>query len=324
MTTEAHSSIHAELTSQGPTLALPAIGSWPASAHQLDEVQLEAIKAAELAERPLLIRGEPGLGKSQIARAIATVMRWRLVTTVVNARTEIDDLLFSFDYIERLSEGNRGEPVSDLSRYIRKGPIWRALSANKKDHSKRDKPGNSGEKGYYQPTDGCVLLIDEIDKAHPDIPNALLEVLNAGSFDVPTTDQTIGDGTSGKRFIVITSNRERSLPAAFLRRCATLHLDLGKAPVERLLSISDAHRSSGLLPELNDEICEKAADVIEQARREAGVDEYKPGTSEYLDLLRAVSKELQAGSITPEKVDQRLDILKRYLVKKSHRSDSLI
>lgn len=317
-------SIHTRLENKGPTLPLPAIGSWPASAHQLDTNQLHAIKAAELAERPLLIRGEPGLGKSQIARAVAAAMQWRLVTTVVNARTEIDDLLYSFDYIERLSEGNRGMEVGTLSRYIRKGPVWRALSNDKTDYSDRDSPKNENDAGYYTPANGCVLLIDEIDKAHPDIPNALLEVLNAGSFDVPATDQIVGDGSTGNRFIVITSNRERTLPAAFLRRCATLHLELGSEPEKRLQAISTAHRDSGLLPEIDDAICEEAARLIVNYRDELSGDEYRPGTSEYLDLLRAISKDLQHGELKTDQVSERLESMSHYLVKKSHRIDSLI
>lgn len=316
--------IHKILSVQGAALPLPSIGSWAAAAHRFDEDQLAAIKAAELAERPLLVRGEPGLGKSQIARAIATAMGWRLVTTVVNARTEIDDLLYSFDYIERLSEGNRGLEVDTPSKYIRPGPVWRALSENPDDVSHRDAPNISTDRGYYTPKDGCVLLIDEIDKAHPDIPNALLEVLNAGRFEVPVIDKVIGSAARGNLFIVITSNHERTLPAAFLRRCATLHLDLGGSPAERLQEIARSHQASGLLEGLGDDTFEKAANLIIDYRQKLGKNDYRPGTSEYLDLLRAISRDRQAGELSADDIEQRLNVLARYLVKKSHRSDQLI
>ena len=318
--TQATETIAEKIAAGSSVIPLPSIGSWSASAHRFDDIQLGAIRAAELAGRPLLVRGEPGLGKSQIARAIAATQQWHLVTTVVNARTEIEDLLYSVDHVSRLSAANRAQQVEDIEDYIRKGPIWRALSLT--EYSDNDRPGDRADKGWYKPTEGCVLLIDEIDKAQSDVPNALLEVLNAGKFDVPLLDKVIG-ASNPNIFIVVSANDDRSLPAAFLRRCATLHLTLGSNPVDDLVSTAKAHMQVDLLGPVTEEICRQTAQQLVEYRRDLSTHEYKPGTSEYLDLLRAIGRSMQRDdSLTEEQISILIADMSKYLIKKLHYPDA--
>lgn len=308
---------------------LPAIGSWRSSAHRFSAQQVQAIEAAQLSGRPLLVRGEPGLGKSQIARAVAAVWEWRLVTAVINARTEVDDLLYRIDHVSRLSDANRivvqhdatqsADAKQDLSlhRYLQKGPVWQALQAHEgQSFEDRPKPGP----GHYDCEDACVLLIDEIDKAHPDIPNALLEVLNAGAFQVPATGEVVS-GDPEKLFVVITANEERSLPAAFLRRCAVLHLQLSDDPTQQLQEFAEAHKEAGLFTYVDASIFASAATVLHDHRKKSNPGEYRPGTSEYLDLLRVIDKKLANGTMNEADVDAVLDQMSEYLINKNFRED---
>ena len=303
-------------------IALPSIGTWRASAHRFEPTHVAAIEAATLSGRPLLVRGEPGLGKSQIARAIAAIHEWRLVTIVVNARTEVDDLLYSIDHVARLSDANvkQSEESLALQNYLRKGPIWRAMELGEKDFNAR--PNNAEDKGYYEPQEGCVLLVDEIDKAHSDIPNALLEVLDQGSFQVSETGELV-KGERDRVFVVITANEERALPAAFLRRCAVLTLGLGDNPVQRLMEISAAHKEYGLLNKVDDEMQQSAAELVRHYREGVPSSEYKPGSSEYLDLLRVIDRQLEQGDISSNQVANKLEEMSTFLIKKQLRTDTI-
>ena len=314
----------------GLTVGLPEIDSWRESAHRFDDDQVLALEASRLSGRPLLVRGEPGLGKSQIARAFATFNKWRLITTVVNARTEIEDLLYSIDHVSRLSDANQvvlreglarvstaSDEIEDLSEplaiqgYIHRGPVWNALEPIV--DSKDNRPGD--------PREGTVLLVDEIDKAHPDVPNALLEVLNSMSFTVPQTGETI-TGRRDKLFVVITANDERPLPSAFLRRCAVLTLSLGSEPEKRLVNIARAHRDAGLLSAIDDEgIFEKAAEITVTYRNGITAPHYRPGTSEFLDLLRVVNAKLASETMSEADIDTIMSKMSTFLIQKDFYSD---
>ena len=313
-------------SSQKDSILLPGIGSWSRSAHQFSEHERGAIKAAEITGRPLLIRGEPGLGKSQIARAIAAQNHWPLITHVVNARTEIDDLLYRVDHVRRLSDAHlmaasQQTMEKGLGGYIDHGPVWRALylSAGKEiEYTDDCYPSIKDEnfKGYYEPAQpGCVLLIDEIDKAPPDVPNALLEVLSEMQFVVPQTGETIAGDKQNLR-VIITANDERDLSAAFIRRCAALELSLGSDPQTRLCSIGRAHVASELIPPISDNTIEYAAGLVVKERNRLHQGNYRPGTSEFLDLLKVAGDFLQNGN-DQDQLNSVLDQMGNYLIRKS-------
>ncbi len=306
-------------------LKLPRIDSWQPSAHSFDQDQRDAIEAALLAGRPLLVRGEPGLGKSQIARALAAAWQWRLVTAVIHSRTEVEDLLYQIDHVGRLSDANRRDAKNQLAGvddYVQCGPVWKALQENRLPQSERNpeatKPGFPQGDGAYQVASdaGCVLLIDEIDKAHNDVPNALLEVLNSGEFIVPQTGETVR--ARHGVIIVITANDERSMPAAFMRRCAVLELTLGKNPKERLMNIAKAHVDQNLLDTIELAQIEKVAQYVVDYRGKVPDTNYRPGTSEMLDMLRVLN---EYEPLTGEKLQKRLDTLGKFLVRKGFSSD---
>ncbi|MCP4218604.1 MAG: AAA domain-containing protein, partial [bacterium] len=211
---------------------LPRCGSWPESVHQFDEHSLWAIKAALAAERPLLVRGEPGCGKSQLARAAAQLLGRAFVAEVIHSRTESRDLQWHFDAVARLGEaqtlGVSGktcdvEKCLDAGNFLSPGALWWTFEW----HSAETQFGkcNMGMPQPecppgWKPEKGCVLLIDEIDKADADLPNGLLETLGNGAFTVPYVKDPIGMSASAPPpLVVITTKEGRGLPAAFFLRC---------------------------------------------------------------------------------------------------------
>lgn len=305
------------------TLSLPAIGSWRPSAHRFNPDHLNALAAAIYTGRPLLVRGEPGLGKSQIARAVAAALQWRLVTATINSRTEVDDLLFHVDHVARLSDANvTHNAVKDLSQYVRKSAVWHAMEEEPKVEGQNKTPRigvpleDDVDAYRVDAQAGAVLLIDEIDKAHSDVPNALLEVLDAGSFTVPQTGQVVK--SQNGLFIVITANDQRELPAAFLRRCAVLNLFLEDEPEAELVEIAQAHKQSGQFLHVSEIHMLSVAQFVAKVRKDVPNGEYKPGTSEYLDLLRVLD---QQPDLTQEEVEDCIDKMGQFLVQKTFRSD---
>lgn len=314
----------------GQTLSLPKVGSWPASAHCYSEDQALAIDIASRAERPLLVRGEPGLGKSQIGRAVAASRGWRLITATIHSRIEVDDLLYHVDHVGRMAAANlrKRDDAADKKRvndelpigdFIHPGPVWQALDAN--EDTGEDSWPEGGYKSCEQLADaqGCVLLIDEIDKAHSDIPNALLEVLNNRAFTVAPTREVIT--RQQPLFVVVTANDQRGLPAAFLRRCAVLDLELGDSVqkvTDNLTEIANSHIERELFSgeKVGDHVSTVAAYVAEYRARVPD-SYYRPGTSEMLDMLRVLNDYDQ--SVSADTLKKKLDILAKFLLKKSFR-----
>jgi MoxR-like ATPase len=277
---------------------LPPQGHLPAFVHLFDDRTVWALKAAMAARRPLLVRGEPGTGKSQLARAAAAVRRCPLVSTVITSRTEAEDLHFRFDAVARLGQAQMlsavGQGASLVSleerRFVEPGPLWWVFDWEgamlQREYATAKGPPPQAPDGWHSSL-GVVLLIDEIDKADSDLPNGLLESLGNGEFRVPYLSHPVSCSPKyTPPLVLITTNEERELPAAFVRRCFVLALALpeGQALVQFLVERGTAHFGRRCSPA----VYEAAARMLAQDREEREADgTARPGQAEYLDLLRA-------------------------------------
>jgi MoxR-like ATPase len=283
-------------------IPLPQRGSWPATVHRFDETSAWAIRAALAAQRPLLVRGEPGSGKSQLARAAAEVLGRLFVAEVVHARSESQDLQWRFDALGRLGDAqamgaghHSQEEVRcrlDQRNYLSPGALWwvfnwqTALVQHERGGGQTARPQPPAG---WAPDKGCVLLIDEIDKAEADLPNGLLETLGNGAFTVPWLDDPVSanEGTPTP-LVVITTNEERELPAAFVRRCLVLNLQLPKSENEFTAALIARGRLH-FKQRCADEVYRAAAGQLWQDRQVADDQGLQgPGHAEYIDLLRVV------------------------------------
>ncbi len=307
------------------TRTIPAIGSWPETEHVFEEKSIWAVNAALTAQRPLLVRGEPGIGKSQLARASAHVLGRVFISEVVHARSECQDLQWHFDALGRLGEAQAlgatgGETdvkaALDPLRFLSPGALWwtfnwkTAEEQSKKSINGARKPEKP--KGWL-PKKGSVLLIDEIDKADADLPNGLLETLGNGAFTVPYLDDPVRLGEHvPPPLVVITTNEERELPSAFIRRCLVLHMkmeDRKEELVEWLAERGRIHFGKAC----SQAVREKAAGLLWDDRQEAIRRNHPaPGQAEYLDILRAL-KGMGGGE---KKQIGNLDIISEFALKK--------
>lgn len=308
---------------------LAATDAMPEAVHVLDERSIQAVNAALAAKRPLLIRGEPGIGKSQLARAVAKVLGRAYLHQVVDSRTESRDLLWHFDAIERLAEaqlrgalGENKETVKKelkVANYLHPGPLWWAFdwegaAVQAKTVGRPTPPQWDGG----NPDNGCLVLIDEIDKAESDVPNGLLEALGAGTFTPQGLDTPVKvDGIAP--LVLITTNEERALPDAFVRRCLVLHLELPRLPdqseaFQNLL----VERGRAHFKAVQDRVLTEAANLLIDYRIES-LRLHRlplPGQAEYLDLLRAVINLAD----TPERQHELLSEIAHYTVRKHPQS----
>lgn len=290
----------------GKQVVIPEHGSRPRQVHVFDEDTIQAVDAALAAQRPLLVRGEPGIGKSQLARAVAIHLKRMYVQYVVDARTESRDLLWHYDAVARLADaqlagalGECREAVQErlaVHNYLHPGPLWWAFNwaqalTQAQSVGEAEPPQDVGEGGPPSPANGCVVLIDEIDKAEADVPNGLLEALGSGEFTPIGGQQRIIAGAPPP-LVVITTNNERALPDAFLRRCLVLHLALpedeeDEKPLKKFL----IERGRCHFPNLSAKVLVQAATQLYADRKQAKTDRHYPlpGQAEYLDLLRAVT-----------------------------------
>jgi len=302
----------------GERIELPAVGSWPDSVHVFEERDAYAIQAAVAAGRPLLVRGEPGVGKSQLARAAAEVTRRLFLYEVVHARSEPDDLKWRFDAVARLGEaqalgalgGGNARRVLHPERYLSPGPLWWAFDYVEAARQNADcyHPVEPPARPGWQPGEGIVLLIDEIDKAEADLPNGLLEALGNEGFAVPYRARSVRQ-QGRPPLVIITTNEERELPGAFVRRCLVLRLDLPKEQGPFIDFLKGRGRQHH--PASHDTVRCVAAEQLWQDReraRELGLT--PPGQAEYLDILRALER-MTADRRGPERVAAQLDLFER-------------
>ena len=219
-----------------------------------------AVNASVTLRRPLLVKGEPGTGKTVLAQQIAAAAKAPLIEWHVKSSTKAQQGLYEYDAVARLRDGQLGDPrVSDIANYIRKGKLWEAFTSP------------------VLP----VLLIDEIDKADIEFPNDLLQELDRMSFDVYETGETV---TARERpIIVITSNNEKELPDAFLRRCFFHYIRFpDRATME---AIVDVH-----FPKIEKRLVAKALEIFYDVRDVPGLKK-KPSTSELIDWLKLLLHE---------------------------------
>ena len=229
-----------------------------------------AVNAAITLERPLLIKGEPGTGKTQLAYEVAEALDAPLITWHVKSTTKAQQGLYEYDAVTRLRDSQLGDVrVKDVKNYIKQGKLWEAFKLEKRP----------------------VLLIDEIDKADIEFPNDLLLELDRMEFFVYETGETIK--AARRPMVMITSNNEKELPDAFLRRCFFHYIKFPER--ETMQKIVDVH-----YPNIKQKLVSEALNVFYQIRDVPGLKK-KPSTSELLDWLKL----LLSDDISPETLRER-------------------
>ncbi|MDP2431312.1 MAG: MoxR family ATPase [Pseudomonadota bacterium] len=299
----------------GQVLRLEPMEGLPPSKHRWKQEEIDAAILALAARRPLLVRGEPGTGKTQLAHALAFALGWALHAATIHARFEAQDLLYLFDAVRRLSDAQAcklREPGWDEKQYWQPGPLWKAFGWETTEGYGAGRELAGGE--AVAPL-GHVVLIDEIDKADSDLPNSLLEVLGSRRLTIPPLAEPLTASEERWPLIVITTNEERELPAAFIRRCVVLTHDLptGPAYADFLIDHGRAHfgedQDDPALALSESILREAAAQLLEDRKNSEAAHLPPPGLAEYLDLLRAL-QELAPGD--SEEQSRWLGKLNRY------------
>jgi MoxR-like ATPase len=229
-----------------------------------------AVNAAVALQRPLLVKGEPGTGKTVLAHEVAKALGFPLIEWHIKSTTKAQQGLYEYDAVSRLRDGQLGDPrVHDIGNYIVRGKLWDAFEA---EHQ-------------------TVVLIDEIDKADIEFPNDLLLELDRMEFFVYETGETIK--ADRRPVVMITSNNEKELPDAFLRRCFFHYIKFPER--ETMQKIVDVH-----YPNIKQKLVSEALNVFYHIRDVPGIKK-KPSTSELLDWLKLLLNE----DISPEALKER-------------------
>jgi MoxR-like ATPase len=229
-----------------------------------------AVNAAIVLQRPLLVKGEPGTGKTVLAREIASALEIPIIEWHIKSTTKAQQGLYEYDAVARLRDSQLGDDrVNDIANYIRRGKLWEAFTT----------------------TERPVLLIDEIDKADIEFPNDLLQELDRMEFFVYETGETVK--AVQRPIVIITSNNEKELPDAFLRRCFFHYIRFPDA--ETMQAIVDVH-----FPGIKKQLVAEALSLFFELREVPGLRK-RPSTSELLDWLKLLLNE----DILPETLRER-------------------
>ena len=213
-----------------------------------------AVNASIALEKPLLVKGEPGTGKTELAKQIANSLNLQIIEWSIKSTTKAQQGLYEYDAVSRLRDSQLGEEIKDISKYIKKGKIWESFETTKKS----------------------VLLIDEIDKADIEFPNDLLQELDKMEFYIYETGEVVK--ANHRPIIIITSNNEKELPEAFLRRCFFHYIQFPE--IDTLRKIVEVH-----FPDIKKSLLETALKKFFQIREVPGLKK-KPSTSEALDWIK--------------------------------------
>ena len=234
----------------------------------------DAVNVAIALQKPLLIKGEPGTGKTRLAEAIAANLSHDLLSWHVKSTSKAREGLYVYDTVQRLNDARFGDrDISDIRQYIKFGPMGRSFRADSR----------------------VVLLIDEIDKADMEFPNDLLHELDRMSFLVDETGETVS--AEHRPVVVVTSNNEKELPDAFLRRCVFHYIDF---PDEALMAdIVRVHH-----PGLEEELMRQVLIAFYWLREQAEVRK-RPSTSELIDWIAA----LRRAGVSPDVMEEKLPFL---------------
>jgi len=234
-----------------------------------------AVNAAVTLERPLLVKGEPGTGKTILAQEIAAALNAPLIEWHIKSTTKAQQGLYEYDAVSRLRDSQLGDDrVHDIANYIRKGKLWEAFTAENRP----------------------VLLIDEIDKADIEFPNDLLQELDRMQFHVYETGETVS--AHQRPVVIITSNNEKELPDAFLRRCFFHYITFPDA--DTMSEIVEVH-----FPGLKAELLREALRIFYDVRDTPGLKK-KPSTSELLDWIKLLLNEDMDASSLRERDPKKL------------------
>jgi len=245
------------------------------------EALRNAVNVAIALKRPLLVRGEPGTGKTLLAHSIAKGIDKKLIVWNIKSTTKAQEGLYVYDTVQRLNDSRFGDKdISDIRQYIKLGKLGEAFVSKKEE---------------------LVLLIDEIDKADIEFPNDLLNEIDEMSFYIPETGETIV--TVHRPIVVITSNAERELPDAFLRRCIFHYIEFpDPALMEEIIKVH--------FPDIRDNLLHQALATFYSLRK---IDDFrkKPSTSELIDWIRVLIASSTPDEVIPSEIPFAGTLLKK-------------
>ena len=246
---------------------------------------MQTVNVAVQLSRPLLIKGEPGTGKTMLAQSIARGLEMPLLVWNVKSTTKAQDGLYVYDTVQRLYDGQFGDgDVADIAQYIKYGKLGQAFSGDER----------------------VVLLIDEIDKADLEFPNDLLWELDQMEFSIPETRETVK--AKQRPIVLITSNAEKELPDAFLRRCVFHYIEFpDEEMMERIVHVH--------VPQLDKRLLDLAIQAFYWLHDVPGLQK-RPSTSELIDWVQALAR----GGVDPQEIAARLPFM-GVLLKKDHDVD---